>query len=123
MRTERALTLAFTALLPLALAGCGKSHADRIVGTWEAAKGEIPPGSTWQFTNDGKVIMHMKVREEEKKGEGTYQIDGDKLTLTVAAGGESQTIKALIKTLTDTTLVLEGAEGRNKNKALEFKRK
>jgi uncharacterized protein (TIGR03066 family) len=124
MRTERALLLAFTALLlPLALAGCGKSNSDRIVGTWEAAKGDMPPGSTWQFTTDGKIIMSMKVQGVERKGEGTYKIDGDKLTMTVKEGGDDHSMSTLIKTLNDTALVVEGTEGPTKGKTLEFKKK
>ena len=42
----------------LMLSGCGKkSNADLIVGKWEATKGQMPAGSTIEFTKDGKPIF------------------------------------------------------------------
>jgi uncharacterized protein (TIGR03066 family) len=102
---------------PLLLTGCGKkSNADLIVGKWELTKGEgAPPGTEMEFTKDGKVKVSMKVGEKGVSLEGTYKVEGDKLTVTMMDKTDSDTIK----TLNDTTLVMEDSKG----KTAELKRK
>src|SRR5262245_29891888 len=103
----RQLGLFATAFLVLCLAACsgkkedkkddkdsgkGKTNEEKLIGTWEAAKPskDLPPGATLEFTKDGKLIMEAKVKipakdkEKEKempvRMEGTYKVDGDKIT-------------------------------------------
>src|SRR4051794_996364 len=117
MRIAGILILACASFsLPLALAGAGgKTNAARIVGTWEATKGNIPSGSLVEFTKDEKLNITVKADDKEIKIEGTYKIDGDKLSLTVKGpDGESKTQAATIKTLNETTLILEATEGKGK---------
>ena len=97
-----------------------KTNAEKIVGTWEVAKGaELPPGATFEFTKDGKMKMTAKVDGKDFTSEGTYKVDGDTLTTTQKQGPKEVTEKSKIKTLTDTTLVTEDEKGQ----AVEFKRK
>jgi hypothetical protein len=80
----------------------GGGNADKIVGTWELTKimgVETPPAKgkdplTFEFSKDGKVKMGP--------GEGTYKLDGDKLSMTL--GGDTK--EATIKTLDAGKLVL-----------------
>jgi uncharacterized protein (TIGR03066 family) len=131
----RVLGLTLTACVVLALSACSgdstkkdkdgkgkdgknggsKSNAAKIVGTWEPAdpKGA---GMTLEFTSDGK----LKMDAGPIKIEGTYKVDGDKLTTTMKAeGGKEKTETGKIKELTDTKLVTEDPKGKTD----EFKRK
>jgi uncharacterized protein (TIGR03066 family) len=106
MRTVGVLVLLCA---PLLLTGCGKkSNADLIVGTWEAVKGEMPPGTTVEFTKDGKMKANIKVGDKTMSMEGTYKVEGDKLTTSMEGKSDTDTIK----TLNDTTLIIEDSKGK-----------
>jgi uncharacterized protein (TIGR03066 family) len=102
---------------PLLLTGCGKkSNADLIVGKWEVTKGErVPVGSVAEFTKDGKMKVNRKAVDRTKSMEGTYKVEGDKITTTVEGETETDTIN----TLNDTTLIMEDSKG----KTIEMKKK
>jgi len=90
-----------------------------VVGSWTAAKadaGTIPEGSVVEFTKDGKFTMTPK-GAEDKKLEGTYKHEGDKLNLTMKRDGQERTQNLTVKKLTDADLVLTGQDG----KSVEFK--
>jgi len=111
----RILGSAFAICLVLSLAGCGgKSNADKIVGTWEITKSEsdAPKGATVEFTKDGKIKMTAKVEGHEISMEGTYKVDGDKLTTTMKMGNKEKTETAKIKSLDDSTLKIEDEKGK-----------
>ena len=88
------------------------SNAEKIVGTWEGAKGQSKD-VTLVFDKDGKVkTSHPK----EPGMEGTYKVDGETLELNMKEKGRPATLQ--IKSLTDTTLILV-----EKGKEDEFKKK
>lgn len=88
MRKIARLTLVSLALIPLALAGCGKK--DPFIGKWSVSGKEIPQGmnATMEFTDGGKVKMAMSGNimgmELKVDGNGTYTVDGDKITTTIS---------------------------------------
>ena len=94
-------------------------NAKKIVGTWEAVEGQVPPGSTVEFTRDGKLKATVKAEDKAFTIEGTYKVEGDALKATYKHDGEEKTHASRIKTLTGTRLVLEDQDG----KVSEFKRK
>jgi uncharacterized protein (TIGR03066 family) len=107
MRTVGVLVLLCA---PLLLTGCGKqSNADLIVGTWEVVKGDVPVGSTVEFTKDGK--LKMSIKGVPMTLEGTYKVDGDKLATSVKMGEQEIGKTDKIKTLNDTTLIIEDSKG------------
>lgn len=98
------------------------TNAEKILGTWEVAKpGKEgpPPGSTVEFTKDGKYIVTFVVENKPEKMEGTYKVEGDSIKTTIKPGEKEvkETIK--IKTLTDSKLVTEDEKGS----VDEFKKK
>jgi uncharacterized protein (TIGR03066 family) len=119
--------------LVLGLLGCGGSttkkaeltNKEKIVGTWEFVKtaeekGAPPPGTTFEFTKDGKLIMTMKLGEKEVKMDATYTADGDKLTITgKGPKGNEKTDTDTITKLTDKELHTKNAKGQT----TEFKKK
>ena len=116
MRTVGVLVLLCA---PLLMTGCGKkSNADLIVGTWEVTKGDMPLGSTVAFTKDGKMTANVKGVPQAM--EGTYKVEGDKITTTMKnPAGQEVTDTDTIKTLNDTTLIMEDKQG----KTIEMKKK
>jgi uncharacterized protein (TIGR03066 family) len=109
-------------LIPFAIAGCGKSKKDMIVGTWEAAEGgQVPPGTTVEFTKDGKMITKISVAGQEMSLTGKYEVVGDdlKTTNTNPKTKQEQSETDKITTLTDKELVLKDSKG----KEVKFKKK
>ena len=105
----------------LLLTGCGKKgNADLIVGKWELVKGEeVPAGSVMEFTKDGKMKVTMTMAGKEIAMEGTYKVEGEKLTTSLNVFGKEISDTDTIKTLNETMLILENTKG----KVTELKRK
>jgi uncharacterized protein (TIGR03066 family) len=98
--------------------------AKLIVGTWEVTKADKDAGSsigdTAELTKDGKCILrHTDGKGKVETIEGTYQVEGDRVTCLPKGGDSSEMKTATIKKLTDTELVLEGPKGQT----MELKRK
>src|SRR5262249_21219182 len=93
-----------------------------IVGVWEltkAGEGGPPVGTTMEFTKDGKVKMSGKADGKEFALDGTYVVEGQKLTATIKSADRTEKGTVTIKKLTDEELVTQDENGR----VLEFKRK
>jgi uncharacterized protein (TIGR03066 family) len=97
----------------------GTDNAKKIVGVWEVVKGEgAPPGSTVEFTKDGKLKVQAKVGDKEFKIDGTYKVEGEKLMVKLTFEGKTVEETNKIKKLTEKELLLEDEKG----KVEEFKR-
>jgi uncharacterized protein (TIGR03066 family) len=84
-------------------------NAKKIVGIWEVAKagGDLPAGSTIEFTNDGKLNAVVKVEGMEVKLDGTYKVEKEKLTVKIKVADQNIEETATIKKLTDDALEIE----------------
>ena len=96
------------------LAGFGSAadpedFAKKIIGNWEITKagGDVPAGSTIEFTDDGKLSAVIKAEGQDLKLSGTYKLEKDKLTVKITI--ENQTVEetVTVKKLTDTEMELE----------------
>jgi uncharacterized protein (TIGR03066 family) len=134
MRLMGVLILACIPLVPLSLTGCSKkdgadgakagdgkpgtppgkeaTNAQKIIGKWEATKGEMQPGTVVEFMAGGKMKVTMKAGDKEMAMEGSYEVLGDKLKTMQKAGPKEMSDTDTIKTLNDTTLILEDSKGR-----------
>jgi uncharacterized protein (TIGR03066 family) len=105
---RRALSAAMTLVAlcgGLAAADEKKIDKAKIVGKWRVTKGGAKD-ATLEFTKDGKALAVAKENGKEFKPEGTYKIEGDKLTVTMKLGDQESTGINTIETLTDEKLVL-----------------
>jgi len=120
----RAITLGLAAFLFVGLtAAYGADKKDdnktKILGVWEVAKGDLPKGSTMEFTKDGKLKVTIDVEGKKVVVEGTYEVDGDSIKTTgKGPDGKEQKETVKIKKLSDKELVTEDEKGKTD----EFKR-
>ena len=93
-----------------------------LVGVWRLVEevAGIPKKSTWEFTDDGWVIISFKNENNGKdyKYKGSYRVNGDKITWTLSFDGqhvvkETDTIeiqtkdKVIMRSPEDRTMQLE----------------
>ncbi len=111
MRTLLSCALLVTFSCPLAADDKKdeKIDAAKLVGKWQRKDQE---GGIAELTKDGKAIMHHKVNDKELKVEGTYKVDGNKLTVKITFEGEVEESVKTIKKITDTEMVLVGDTGK-----------
>lgn len=95
--TRRIVAIVLVLSLLFVLTACS-DNKDKIIGTWNMEGGE-----TFTFNKDG---TYRAVSKRGEYFEGTYSIDGDKLTITYKGKSETGTIK----TLTSSRLELSNGE-------------
>jgi uncharacterized protein (TIGR03066 family) len=99
------------------LMACGATAADekidakKLVGKWEP-KGQKEGDFTIEFTKDGKVHIAVSQNGKEFKADGTYKVDGNKVTTTMNLGGKERSETHTITKLTDTELVSKDEKGK-----------
>lgn len=99
-----------------------KIDAAKIVGKWEITKttGEAPKGAVVEFKKDNKVAISIELNGKKLDLEGTYKVDGDKLSVKIKfMDMESPEETDTIKSLTDDELVTVDKE----KKETTFKKK
>ena len=90
-----------------------KIDAKMLIGKWTPK--DIPPVAKIEveLTADGKVIMSVEFAGKKDKAEGTYKIDGNKLTVTIAGpGGKEEKDEMTVLTLNDSELVTKDSKGK-----------
>ena len=109
MRTLFTVALGLCVVVFSGTARAQDDNAKKIVGTWvlEKAGGDLPAGSTIEFTKDGKLKAVVKLEGMEIKLDGSYKVAKDKLTVKVKIGNEEMEETATIKKLTADALELE----------------
>jgi uncharacterized protein (TIGR03066 family) len=87
-----------------------KIDAKLLVGKWtpkdEAKKGDF----VVEFTKDGKVLLNAAGKDF--KAEGTYKLDGNKLSLKMKFGDEEKSQVRTVHSLTRTELVSSDEKDR-----------
>ena len=103
------------AVVVLALSGMAIAadvDGKKLTGKWES-KGEKDT-LVIEFKAKDKVNVTHTVGDKEAKGEGTYKLDGDKLTIKVKVKDEEKTHSVTVAKLTDDTLEVEPKEGEKR---------
>jgi uncharacterized protein (TIGR03066 family) len=100
------------------------TNKEKIIGVWELTKpgegGKLPVGATMEYTRDGKIKMTGNADGKEFMFDGTYVVEGNKLTAILKTSDREEKGTLTIKELTDKVLVTEDDVGR---RVMEFKRK
>jgi uncharacterized protein (TIGR03066 family) len=108
----RLLGIAGLACFVLALSSAAQaqdkaSNKDKIVGTWESKEGVLI-----DFAKDGKMKVSFKIDDKTIDVEGTYSVDGDKLTVNLKQGDQEKKDTATIKKVDDQELVTVDSKGK-----------
>lgn len=108
----KVLCAAALSVVMVAFAGSAKAQDDnakKLVAVWvvEKSSGDLPAGSTVEFTKDGKVVAVIKAEGKEVKFEGTYKVEKDKINVKLKIDAETIEETVTIKKLTDDLLELE----------------
>jgi uncharacterized protein (TIGR03066 family) len=112
---------------PMSSKPAERTNKEKLVGTWEVVKSRenFPPGTTLEFTRDGKVRFSVTDVKRPETMDGTYSLDGDTLNVTLGPPGDRgkhHTMK--ITKLTDKELITEETNPAGQiDERLEFKKK
>jgi uncharacterized protein (TIGR03066 family) len=91
-----------------------KFDAKKLVGKWEPTAPKKGDAMVMEFTKDGKVIVTGSLDGKEVKIEGTYKLDGEKLSFKLTFNTETVDESVTITKLTDDEL-----EGKDKKGEVE----
>ena len=86
-----------------------------VVGKWEVSNTDeesVPKGAAIEFTKDGKVKFTGKKDDAEVSIDGTYTLDGNKLTAVMKMGDMEQKHTITITKISDTEMAVEGEDGK-----------
>lgn len=121
----KAFSAAVLCVCVLAFAGnvraADDDNAKKLVGTWVLSKagGDLPEGSTVEFTKDGKLKVAIKDGSGDIKVDGTYKLEKEKITVKLKFMDQNIEESITIKKITDEVLELE-----DKDKKIDtFKKK
>jgi uncharacterized protein (TIGR03066 family) len=103
--------------LAVLMAGAGlaadeKIDAKKLVGKWEPKDQKKGGTFVLEFTKDGKLIFHASQNGKDFNSEGTYKLDGNKLSTTMKFGDMERKMTRTINKLTDTELVSTDEKGK-----------
>jgi uncharacterized protein (TIGR03066 family) len=93
-----------------------KIDAQKLIGKWQPKDKGDGHLVAIEFKSGGKATVTAAVDGKETTTEGTYKLDGKKLTVTVKTDGEEKAHTHTISKLTDTELV--GADEKGKEHTL-----
>ncbi len=91
-----------------------KLDGKKLVGKWEPATPKKGEQMVMEFTKDGKIVVTGDMGGKEVKIEGTYKLDGDKLSFVLKFMDIEIKETVTITKLTDTEM-----EGEDKDKKKE----
>lgn len=89
-----------------------KIDTKKLVGKWAPKEKKEGVSVVVEFTKDGKTLFAFTSDGKETKSEGTYKVDGSKLSLTYKAGDKEQTHTVAVSKLTDTELATKDEKGK-----------
>lgn len=95
-----------------------KIDAKKLVGKWES-KPDAKEKFKIEFTKDGKLTLMA----EAMKFEGTYKLDGNKITVVLKIGDEEKKMSRTISKLTDTEITSKDDESGKEDTLVKVKEK
>jgi uncharacterized protein (TIGR03066 family) len=104
-------------LLPVSSLPEDKIDGKLLIGKWQPEK--VPEGVTKvvvEYMKEGKLTVDVEAQGGKQKLEGTYTLEGDKLSVKLENNGNEQIQKRKITKLTDTTLVTINEETKEERK-------
>ncbi|HQR06979.1 MAG TPA: hypothetical protein PLN21_09165 [Gemmatales bacterium] len=82
-----------------------------LIGKWTPEK---PPEGVdkvvIEYTKDNKMLVEIEVQGQKQNFEGTYKLDGDKLSFKIDIGGQERDEKRKILKLTENEMTTKDEE-------------
>jgi uncharacterized protein (TIGR03066 family) len=94
-----------------------KFDAKKLLGKWESHPPKKGESIVMEFAANGKLLMSGDVNGKEVKVEGTYKLEGEKLSIELRHMGETVSSTITITKLTDDEL--EGKDAKGKSEAFK----
>ena len=88
-----------------------KIDAKKLVGKWEPKDAKEGRTFVIEFTKDGKMVITGTRDGKESKLEGTYKLEGNKLTTTTKVGDMERSRTLTVSKLTDAEFVGSDEKG------------
>ena len=89
-----------------------KLDAKLLVGKWTPDDEAKRDKMIIEFAKDGKLVIAINFGGKEAKIDGTYKLDGDKLSVKMSFLGEEKNEVMTVNTLTAKTLVTTDEKGK-----------
>src|SRR5207247_1035806 len=67
-----------------------KIDAKKLIGKWEPGEAKKDVDMVIEFAEKGKLTLAVKLGDKTEKIEGTYKLEGNKLSLALSFGGQEQ---------------------------------
>jgi len=87
--------------------------AAKLLGKWEPAEPAKDARTVLEFDKGGKAALTVRFENSTARLEGTYTLDGDRLTVVLKAGPKEERTAFTVRKLTDAVLEYEDARGRS----------
>jgi len=97
--------------------------AKKLVGKWEPKEKTKDRTLLIEFAKDGKVTFTGAEGGKEMKAEGTYKVNGNKLTLDMKFGDKERKMTRIVSKLTDAELVSTEEGGKSEDTMVRVKDK
>ena len=81
-----------------------KIDGKKLIGKWTPKDPKKEAGLVMEFAKDGKLFMYITIAGKEEKLEGTYKLDGDKLTVGLKFMAKEKQETITVTKLTDDEL-------------------
>lgn len=81
----------------------------KLLGKWTSKERE---NAVLELLKDGKLVMRHNVGDMEQAFDGTYKLDGKKLTVVAKPDGKENKSTVTIKKLADTEMVVVDESGK-----------
>src|SRR4051794_26754829 len=81
-----------------------KIDGKKLIGKWAPKDPKKEAGLTIEFAKDGKMFVSVDIAGKAEKMEGTYKLDGDKLTVALKFGAKDRQETMTVTKLTDDEL-------------------
>ena len=84
--------------------------AKKLIGKWEPK--DKKDNVTLEFTKDGKLLLSVEAGGKTNKLEGTYKLDGNKLTVVLKFMDQEMKEEVTVSKLTDDEMETTDSKGK-----------
>ena len=92
-----------------------KIDGKKLLGKWEPAEAKKDAKLVIEFAKDGKLTISGDGGGKDIKIDGTYKIDGNKISIALTFGGQEQKETLTVTKLTDDEMSTQDSKGKKES--------